>query len=163
MGDVDAVARDWGVQINLLKIQQVSAGELNDALQEKMKAEFENSKVITEAKSKRQQAIINAEANRDKLVKEAEGRSQNIISNAKGEAKAILNRAEGESKSIKEISRAVKKSGQNPAKYLLTIKYINLLSNIITLKSVNIELMPSKPLLLNAASTLGMNTVIPSH
>lgn len=161
MGDVDSIAREWGVTVNLLKIQSVDAGKLSDALQEKMKAEFNNNKIITDAKSKRQQAIINAEAQRDKMIKEAEGKSQNIISNAKGEAKAILNRAEGEAKSVKEIARAVKTSGQNPAKYLLTLKYINLLSYLISLPNTDVHIMPAKNLLLGTSAELGMNVLMP--
>ena len=74
--------------------------------------------------------MIESEGNRDRMIKESEGDAQQTLSRARGQAQAIINAADAESRSIKEISKAVARHGEDPLRYLLTLKYIETLKAI---------------------------------
>ena len=82
-GELDVVARNWGVKIEMVKIQKVQANELDEVLSQKKNADFKNKEIVISAKAKKQTRIINAEGQRDQKIREAEGESQRIIASGK--------------------------------------------------------------------------------
>ena len=78
-GELDVVARNWGVKIEMVKIQKVQADELDEVLAQKKNADFKNKEIVISAKSNKQTMIINAEGERDQRIREAEGESQRIV------------------------------------------------------------------------------------
>ena len=82
-GELDVVARNWGVKIEMVKIQKVQADELEEVLAQKKNADFKNKEIVITAKAKKQTKIINAEGKRDQQIREAEGESQRIIASGK--------------------------------------------------------------------------------
>ena len=82
-GELDVVARNWGVKIEMVKIQKVQADELEEVLAQKKNADFKNKEIVITAKAKKQTQIINAEGKRDQKIREAEGESQRIIASGK--------------------------------------------------------------------------------
>ena len=85
-----------------------------------------------------------------------------VLSTARGQAQATLNKAHAEARSVKEIARALAKYGEDPAAYLLAMKYTDALKNIISCGNTTVEYMPSKSTFLQISSKLGLNTVYPT-
>lgn len=83
-GELDLVARSWGVRIDMVKIQRVQTGSLEEVLSQKKNADFHNKEVIIAAKSSKQTTIINAEGQRDQKIREAEGEAQRIVASGMG-------------------------------------------------------------------------------
>lgn len=162
-GELDMIACNWGVKIEMVKIQKVKADELEEVLAQKKNADFKNKEVVINAKSAKQTTIINAEGERDKRIREAEGESQRIITAARGQAQAMVNEAQAEARSIQEITRSLEGSNDDPTKYLLALKYINVLKEICSLPNTSVILVPQETLLVQTAQMLGLNTVIPQR
>ena len=80
---LDRVARNWGVKIEMVKIQKVQANELSEVLAQKKNADFKNREVIINAKSNKQTRVINAEGQRDQKIREAEGEAQRIVASGR--------------------------------------------------------------------------------
>ncbi|KAF0691670.1 Aste57867_17152 [Aphanomyces stellatus] len=110
----------------------------------------------------KQTTVINSEGNRDRMIKESEGEAQQALSRARGEAQAIVNAANAEARSIKEIAKVVTKSGENPLRYLLALKYIEAMQQVLSLKQTDVQLMPFETTFLQTIRGLGLNTVAPA-
>ena len=76
-------------------------------------------------------------------------------------AQATLNKADAEARSVKEIARALKNYGEDPAAYLLAMKYTDALKAIIASPDTRVEYMPSQSAFLQIGSNLGLNTIYP--
>jgi hypothetical protein len=72
-----------------------------------------------------------------------------------------VNQANAEARSVKEIARAVARYGENPAKYLLALKYIDALKRIAVEERTSVEFLPSGVSFLKTASEFGVSTVLP--
>lgn len=160
-GSINNIATQWGVEVDSVKIQRVEAGELAEVLAKKKKADLRNKEIVINAKAQKQTQVIQAEGQRDSMVREAEGRAQQMLSRARGQAQATLNQANAEARSVIEIARALAKYGEDPAAYLLAMKYTDALKAIISSENTTIEYMPSKSTFLQISSKLGLNTVYP--
>ncbi|ETV67606.1 hypothetical protein H257_16205 [Aphanomyces astaci] len=160
-GLMDAAAVQYGVKIAMVKIQRVDAGALSQVLAKKKQADLNNKEIIIQAKAMKQTTVINSEGNRDRMIKESEGEAQQTLSRARGEAQAIVNAATAEARSIKEISKVVSRSGENPLRYLLALKYIDVMSQVLSLKQTEVQLMPFETTFLQTIRGLGLNTVAP--
>jgi len=161
-GLMDNEATRWGVKIEFVKVQRVEAMRLTDVLAQKKNADLKNKEVVLHAKSKKQTMIIESEGVRDSMIKKAEGEAQEILSRARGQAQAILNTANAEAKSISEIAR-VMKSGQEPAKYLLSTKYLNVLGSICEMPNTEMQFLPRELAYLQTLNKLGLNTIHPKN
>lgn len=160
--ELDRVATRWGIKVEFVRVQRVEAGALSGILARAKNADLDNRKVIIDAKMGKQTQIIQSEGNRDRLIKEAEGEAMRTISNARGEAQAIKNRATADAKSVSEIARAVSRFGENPTKYLLAMRYIKALSEIVTMPNTVVEYMPKETSFVQVAtSEFGMNALLP--
>ncbi len=82
-GELDVIARAWGVKVDMVKIQKVQADSLEDVLSQKKNADFRNKEVVITAKANKQTAIINAEGQRDQRIREAEGEAQRIVASGR--------------------------------------------------------------------------------
>lgn len=159
--EMKRIATRWGVHVEFVKIQRVEAGNLSQDLEKKKNADLKNKEVLIQAKAQKQTSVIDAEGQRDKMIREAEGEAQAIRSRARGDAKAIVNQARAEADSVKEIARAIRRSGENPTKYLLALKYIETLREIMSRPSTTIKLLPKETAFLQASQALGLSTVNP--
>lgn len=141
-GELGAVAARWGVSVSFVRFQRVDAGPLTDVLAKRKNADLENQSIIIKAKATKQKNVIESEGNRDRVVREAEGEAQQLKSRARGEAKAITNAAAAEAESVKEVARAIARSGENPTRYLLALKYIDALRTILSQPHTNVKFVP---------------------
>ena len=82
-GELDMIARNWGVKFEMVKIQKVQADELSEVLAQKKNADFKNREVIINAKASKQTKIITAEGQRDQKIREAEGEAQRIVASGR--------------------------------------------------------------------------------
>ena len=82
-GELDMIARNWGVKIEMVKIQKVQADELSEVLAQKKNADFKNREVIINAKASKQTTIITSEGQRDQKIREAEGEAQRIVASGR--------------------------------------------------------------------------------
>ncbi len=88
------------------------------------------------------------------MIKEAEGEAQELLSRAEGQSQAIINAATAEARAVKEIARSISASGENPAKYLLAMKYLEALKRIIKEPNTSVRCMPD-----TAAAVLGAKSI----
>ena len=72
-GELDVIAQNWGVKIEMVKIQKVQADELEEVLAQKKNADFKNKEIVITAKANKQTVVIKAEGERDKKISENEG------------------------------------------------------------------------------------------
>eukprot|EP00753_Platysulcus_tardus_P015619 PLAT5139.1.p1 GENE.PLAT5139.1~~PLAT5139.1.p1 ORF type:complete len:331 (-),score=161.48 PLAT5139.1:106-1098(-) len=161
LGLMDAQAVKWGVKVQFVKIQKVEAGDLQNVLSKKKNADLRNKEIIISAKKKKQTKVIESEGVRDRSIREAEGEAQQVISRSRGQAQAILNAARAEARSIREISRALKDRGENPTQYLLALKYLQVLQEIVSAPRTRVLFLPRKTALLQTVSEFGFSTVMP--
>ncbi|RHZ12984.1 hypothetical protein DYB31_002751, partial [Aphanomyces astaci] len=59
------------------------------------------------------------------------------------------------------LSKVVSRSGENPLRYLLALKYIDVMSQVLSLKQTEVQLMPFETTFLQTIRGLGLNTVAP--
>lgn len=152
----------WGVTIQFVKIQRVDAGGLKDVLSKKNTADLQNKEIIIQARAAKQTSVIESEGQRDRMMKEAEGNAQQLLSRARGVAQAIVNAAGAEAESVKEIARALHKLGEDPAAYLLSLKYVDALKKIMEESNTSAEFLPHATSFMQTVSDLGFNTIMPN-
>eukprot|EP01132_Coremiostelium_polycephalum_P005364 gene5364-6693_t len=160
-------AQKWGVEIIFVKVQKVEALGLAEVLAMKKNADLKNKEIIITAKAHKQTKVIESEGKRDSMIKKAEGEAKEITSRAKGLAQAKINAAQAEVRSIKELARAVgleqkSKSSIDAAKYLLTLKYIDCMHNLLGLKNTNLGLNNQEISDVQNLPMFGINSVLPS-
>jgi regulator of protease activity HflC (stomatin/prohibitin superfamily) len=107
---LDDTTDKWGVKINRVEIQTIEPPEhMQDAMEQQMRAE-----------RKRRADIL-----------EAEGTKKSNILSAEGEAEARLKVAQAEADAIKTVAEAVKDGKGDPTGYLLGLKYIEALKDMV--------------------------------
>jgi regulator of protease activity HflC (stomatin/prohibitin superfamily) len=143
-----------------VRFQRVDAGGLTDTLAKRKNAELTNQSIVISARAHKQKAVIESEGNRDRLIREAEGEAQQIRSRARGEAKAIVNTAQAEAESVREVARAIRRTGENPTRYLLALKYIDALKAVLSQANTRVQFIPSKAATVMSMSSLGITPSI---
>lgn len=156
-----SIARRWGVNIEFVRIQRVEAGKLTSVLAKKKDADLRNKEVIISAKASKQTKVIESEGNRDRMIRVAEGEAQQMLSRARGQAQAVINAANAEARSVTQIARAISRTGENPTKYLLALKYIEAIKKVIQSPNTTIRFMPKDTAFLQTAQSFGLNTIAP--
>lgn len=54
------------------------------------------------------------------------------VPTARGEAKAITNTATAQAEEVREVALAISRAGENPTRYLLAMKYLDALRDILS-------------------------------
>jgi len=152
--ELRVVASRWGAHVDSVQIQRVEAGSLSSDLQKKKTADLKNKEVLIEAKRNKQTAVIKAEGQRDQIILDAEGEAQAERARARGQAKAIVNDAQATADSVREIARAIKKTTENPTRYLLALRYIKVLQEVIAQPQTEIRLLPASTAAVQIGSDL---------
>jgi regulator of protease activity HflC (stomatin/prohibitin superfamily) len=75
-------------------------------------------------------------------INKAEGDKQALILRAEGEAKSIIWKAQGEADAFQSITQAVASMNADPVKYLLAIRYIDTLKEMVSGKDNKVIYMP---------------------
>lgn len=118
---LDEATEKWGVKINRVELQEIKPPEdIRQAMEKEMRAERD-----------KRAAILRAEGLRDSTVIEAEG-----------EALARMRIAQAEAEAIKRISAAFSQHGADPTQYLVALRYIEALKEMVSGKDNKIVYLP---------------------
>ena len=139
---LDDATNKWGVKVNRVELQDINPPkDIKDAMEKQMRAERDRRAMILEAEGAKRSQILEAEGFKEAEINKAQGMKQAAILEAEGESEARIKVAVGESEAIKKITDAVAKNG-DPINYLVAIKYIETLSQMVEGKDNKIVYMP---------------------
>ena len=130
---LDEATHKWGGKVNRVELRDINPPrDIRDAMEKQMRAERDRRAVILTAEGDKQSRILQAEGIRQSEINKAEGDKQAAILAAEGTANARLKVAEAEAEAIRMVTEAVKASGANPAQYLIAVRYIEALKDMVT-------------------------------
>ena len=129
---LDDATNKWGVKVNRVELQDINLPQdIKEAMEKQMRAERNRRAQIIEAEGTKKATVLNAEGQKEAAINEAEGHKQAKILYAEGEATARIKVAEAEAQAIQKIASAVVETKADPAQYLIAIKYIDTLEQIL--------------------------------
>ncbi len=140
---LDEAADKWGVKVNRVELQDILPPEdIRNAMEKQMRAERDKRATVLEAEGQKQSAILQAEGRRQAQITEAEGQKQSEILRADGEAVAIQRVADAEAEAIRAIADAVRTGKADPTQYLIAVKYIDALREMVQGNGAKVIYMP---------------------
>jgi regulator of protease activity HflC (stomatin/prohibitin superfamily) len=140
---LDETTDKWGVKVNRVELQDIIPPEdIKAAMEKQMRAERDRRAVILEAEGQKQSKILEAEGIKQSEITKAEGVQQSLILTATGEAQARVKVAEAEAEAVGKVSKIVKDSGGNPTGYLIALKYIEALKEMVSGKDNKVIYLP---------------------
>ena len=140
---LDEAGYKWGVKVNRVELQDIiPPEEIRDALEKQMRAERAKRAKILEAEGTKTQLALEAEGQKVAEINKAEGEKQSQILKAEGEAQARLKVAEAEAAAIELITAAVKTTESDPVNYLVAIRYIDTLKDMVSGKDNKVIYLP---------------------
>ena len=129
---LDDATNKWGVKVNRVELQDINPPQdIKEAMEKQMRAERNRRAQIIEAEGTKKATVLQAEGHKEAAINEAEGHKQAKILYAEGEATARIKVAEAEAQAIQKIATAVVETKADPAQYLIAIKYIDTLEQIL--------------------------------
>ncbi len=140
---LDEATDKWGVKVNRVELQDIIPPEdIKVAMEKQMRAERDRRAIILEAEGQKQAIILQAEGDRQAEINKAEGIKQALILKASGEAEARVLVADGEAVAVGKLTQAIKESGGNPTSYLLALKYIESMKEMVSGKDNKVVYIP---------------------
>ncbi len=140
---LDEAADKWGVKVNRVELQDIiPPADVKGAMEKQMRAERDRRAAILEAEGAKQSSILQAEGVQQSEINRAEGFKRAMILKAEGEAEARIKVAQGEAESVRLITQAIQASGGNPASYLIALKYIEALRDMVSGKDNKVVYLP---------------------
>jgi regulator of protease activity HflC (stomatin/prohibitin superfamily) len=140
---LDEASDKWGVKVNRVELQDITPPpDVQAAMEKQMRAERDRRAAILQAEGAKRSAILEAEGVREAEINKAEGMKQASILKAEGDAQARVRTANGEAEAIGAISKAVKESGGDPTRYLIAIRYIDTLREMVSGKDNKVVYIP---------------------
>ena len=130
---LDEATHKWGAKVSRVELKDINPPrDIRDAMEKQMRAERDRRATILTADADKQSRILQAEGIRQSEINQAEGQRQARILEAEAEAAARLMVAEAEAKAIERITNAISGTGGDPARYLIAIRYIEALREMVT-------------------------------
>ncbi len=140
---LDEATDKWGVKVNRVELQDITPPpEIQAAMEKQMRAERDRRAAILEAEGAKRSAILQAEGQRESEINRAEGQKQSAILRAQGEAEARIKVAEAEAEAIREVTQAVKAADADPTSYMIAIRYIDTLKEMVSGKDNKTVYLP---------------------
>jgi regulator of protease activity HflC (stomatin/prohibitin superfamily) len=140
---LDEATDKWGVKVNRVELQDIiPPQDIKVAMEKQMRAERDKRATILEAEGQKQSKILEAEGFRQAEVNKAEGLKQALILRASGEATARVTVAEAEATAVARVSQTIKESGGDPTTYLIALKYIEALREMVSGKDNKVIYLP---------------------
>ncbi len=139
---LDDASHKWGMKVNRVELQDINPPhDIRDAMEKQMRAERDKRAKILTAEAEKQSQILESEGLKEAAINKAEGEKQAQILHAEGDAQARIRIAEGEAEAIGVITNAIKSKG-DPVNYLVAIRYIDTLKEMVSGKDNKMVYMP---------------------
>jgi regulator of protease activity HflC (stomatin/prohibitin superfamily) len=130
---LDDATHKWGVKVNRVELQDINPPhDIRDAMEKQMRAERDKRASILTAEGAKQAQILSSEGEKSADVNRAEGEKLARILRAEGEAESRIRIAEAEAAAIRKITEAVGSAKSDPVQYLIAMKYIETLSQMVS-------------------------------
>lgn len=140
---LDEASHKWGVKVNRVELQDINPPkDIRDAMEKQMRAERDKRAAILEAEGAKQSNILQAEGIKEAEINKAEGQKRSKILVAEGEAEARIKIAQAESEAIKMITESISASKGDPANYLIAVRYIEALKEMVSGKDNKVVYIP---------------------
>lgn len=140
---LDDASNKWGVKVNRVELQDITPPEtVRNAMEQQMQAERERRAKILKAEGEKTSAILKSEGEKESQINKASADKESQILIAEGEARAKILQAEAEAAAIAKISEAIHGTGSNPASYMLAVKYIETMKEMVSGKDNKTVYMP---------------------
>ena len=140
---LDEAGHKWGVKVNRVELQDINPPqEIRAAMEKQMRAERDKRAKVLEAEGDKQSKILQSEGDKESKINNAEGEKQSQILKAEGEAQARIRTAQGEAEAIQKIIQAIGTTKSDPVNYLLAVRYIDTLSQMVSGKDNKVIYMP---------------------
>ena len=140
---LDEATHKWGSKVSRVELKDINPPrDIRDAMEKQMRAERDRRAAILTAEAEKQSRTLQSEGIRQSEINKAEGDKQARILAAEGEANARLKVAEAEAQAIERITAAIKGTGGDPARYLIAIRYIEALKDMVTGQNNKVIYMP---------------------
>ncbi|RMF56467.1 MAG: SPFH/Band 7/PHB domain protein [Calditrichaeota bacterium] len=142
-GILDEATDKWGVKVNRVELQDITPPrDIQDAMEKQMRAERDRRAIILKAEGEKKAKILEAEGIRESAIHRAEGEKQAKILQAEGEAVAKLRVATAEAEAVKKVAAAITESNADPANYLIALRYIETLKEMVSGKDNKVIYLP---------------------
>lgn len=130
---LDDATNKWGVKVNRVELQDITPPEsVRVAMEKQMQAERNRRAEILNAEGEKKSLILRSEGEKESRINAAEAVKQSEILRAEGESRAKVLQAEAEAKAIERIAQAISSTKTDPATYLLAVKYIETLNQMVS-------------------------------
>ena len=140
---LDDASNKWGVKVNRVELQDITPPEtVRNAMEQQMQAERERRAKILKAEGEKTSAILKSEGEKESQINRASADKESQILMAECEARAKILQAEAEAAAIAKIAEAIKGTDSNPASYLLAVKYIETMKEMVSGKDNKTVYMP---------------------
>ena len=140
---LDEATHKWGVKINRVELQDINPPEhIREAMEKQMQAERSKRASILEAEGSKASQVLTSEGLKTAEINKAEGDKQAMILRAEGEAQARIRTAQGEAEAIQKITQAIATTKSDPVNYLVAIRYIDTLKEMVSGKDNKMVYMP---------------------
>jgi regulator of protease activity HflC (stomatin/prohibitin superfamily) len=140
---LDEATHKWGVKINRVELQDINPPhDIRDAMEKQMRAERDKRAKILTAEGEKQSDILMSEGQMSAEINKAEAEKRSRILRAEGEAQSRVMIAEAEAQAIGMITRAVAGTNGDPVNYLIAVRYIETLQEMVSGKDNKVVYMP---------------------
>lgn len=140
---LDQATHKWGVKVNRVELQDINPpADIRNAMEKQMRAERDRRAAILEAEGVKQSKILESEGFKESEVNRASGEKAARILEAEGEAEARIKVAEAEAEAIAKITQAFQTIGKDPIPYLLGVRYIDTLKEMVSGQDNKVVYLP---------------------
>jgi len=140
---LDEATDKWGVKVNRVELQDINPPPvIQEAMEKQMRAERDRRAAILEAEGSKRSNILEAEGFKEAKINRAEGEKRSKILEAEGVAEARIKVAEAESEAITKITESIAASKGDPANYLIAVRYIEALKEMVSGKDNKVIYLP---------------------
>ena len=101
-------------------------------MEKQMQAERNRRAEILNAEGEKKSLILRSEGEKESRINAAEAIKQSEILRAEGESRAKVLQAEAEAQAIERIAQAIASTHTDPATYMLAVKYIETLNQMVS-------------------------------
>lgn len=140
---LDEATNKWGVKVNRVELQDITPPEsVREAMEKQMQAERNRRAQILQAEGEKKAQILLSEGEKQSQINAAEAAKQSEILRAEGAAQAKVLQANAEAEAVNRVAEAIKATKTDPAAYMLAIKYIETLNEMVKGKDARTIYIP---------------------